>query len=79
MKQEKMSTQLPPKKTTRIIHALIGGAFACKDITGHWSLHPSCQLVVDEALRADISQPESQSLGSAQGHFSKASLEKAAA
>jgi len=48
-------------------------------VTGHWSLHPSSQLVVDEALRADTSQSESQSLASAQGHFSKASLEKAAA
>ena len=39
----------------------------------------ACQLVVDEALRADISQPESRALESAQGHSSQVSLGRAAA
>ena len=38
------------------------------EFTDHGSLHPSCRLVVHEALRADASQPESQALASAQGH-----------
>ena len=37
-------------------------------VTGHRSLHPKRQLIVDGALRADASQPERRALASAQGH-----------